>query len=791
MPISVAARRPLAAIWLFACFIMFFGTPTWGQQVSARVADFDIPAQPMAMALVQFGKQAGMQMVSSAQDVAGVSANVVRGHLTLREAVDRLLDGTGLVATFNERDTIVIKPGDERKKGRSALLSNAETEVYKAEAIHVTAQKRDELALDVPISIMALDGKELQRRKLTNIDDLAMAVPDLSVRSDGGFQRQIAIRGISNGYGNSPLIGMYMDEASVTSGLPYFQPDLRTYDLARVEVLRGPQGTLFGEGSVGGTIRFITRDPVLDRFGMTADVAALFTERGAPGQRIESMINVPVIDNQLGLRIAGTFDHEGGWIDQPAANKKDFNGANLADVRIKGLWLPTPELAVHAMALVHRNDTAPARGEDESGNFTQSFNLTTTPAAQDDYNLYNVTLTYDFPAIQVLNTTSYLDQNSAFTSIGSRQPVNLGGPQPVIFDVYTDRATYWSHVLSEELRLTSTGLQPLQWTLGGSYRDSNFDYNIPFAFGVAGPPGSPLPPAFSSHTGTKSKSSAVFGDASYKLGGGLTIGAGVRAYHDSQDDISGQSASFHATNPRIYASYKVSDQINTYASAAKGFRSGGFNAVNGQPNFQPESLWTYELGAKAVLLGGRVGVDAAIFYSDYNDYQALVIVPPTTAFIVNAGKARLKGVDWGITWQFQDYWTLIFNGNYIKSEFYRIDQGAPFVVGDPLEGSPRYRYGLSLQRDFDWSKKPGFVRIDYTKTGPIVFGSEGLHMASYSDTINMLNFNASLQWNGSLSLSVFGQNLLDERGFLDALAVLQQASRPRPRTLGVGFSVAF
>jgi iron complex outermembrane receptor protein len=103
-------------------------------------------------------------------------------------------------------------------------------------------------------------------------------------------------------------------------------------------VLRGPQGTLYGEGSVGGTIRFITKNPVLNHFQMNADVAAMFTEDGTPSQRIESVVNVPLIDNELGLRIASTFEHDGGWINQPGAAQRDYNDQNLADVRVKGLW---------------------------------------------------------------------------------------------------------------------------------------------------------------------------------------------------------------------------------------------------------------------------------------------------------------------------------------------------------------------------------------------------------------------------------------------------------------------
>ena len=165
--------------------------------------------------------------------------------------------------------------------------------------IVVTAQKREERLMDVPISVVALSAEQLEERNIIGLDDLAMAVPGLSINSQGSYNRRLFLRGVANDTGSS-LIGIYLDEADVTSWA-YTQLDLRSYDLERVEVLRGPQGTLYGDGSAGGTIRFITKNPQLDHFSMNADVAALFTENGAPGQRIEAMVNVPLIDNVLGV----------------------------------------------------------------------------------------------------------------------------------------------------------------------------------------------------------------------------------------------------------------------------------------------------------------------------------------------------------------------------------------------------------------------------------------------------------------------------------------------------------
>src|SRR5262249_39680845 len=152
------------------------------------------------------------------------------------------------------------------------------------------------------------------------------------------------------------------------------------YDLERVEVLRGPQGTLYGEGSVGGTVRFITRSPNLTQFGLESDVAALFTQDGSPSERINAVVNLPLIENQLGLRISGTYDREGGWIEQPAAGLKDINGRDIINVRARISWQPSPQLNISAMTIIDRSSGSLDYSDlNTPGTFTQFFNLTNTP----------------------------------------------------------------------------------------------------------------------------------------------------------------------------------------------------------------------------------------------------------------------------------------------------------------------------------------------------------------------------------------------------------------------------
>ncbi len=805
-----------------------------GAVESRETHQFDIKPQPLASALLEFSKQADRQVVGATEVLRAAQTRGVSGDLSISDALGKLLEGTGLQyelvgehsirivgaansAALNGQPTAAVTAA---KSPQSQLrVANAAAEMKEhggqltareasgtsnqasaddgrkgVSEIIVTAQRREERVFDVPISIVAMSGDELQRRRITDIDDLSLVVPSLNIQSSGSYQRRIILRGVSNLAGNqhSSLIGMYLDEASVAAD-PSYQIDLRTYDLERVEVLRGPQGTLYGEGSAGGTIRFITRNPALDRASVNADVDALFTQDGGAGQLIEGAVNVPLITNVLGLRLAGTFDRQDGWVDQPTAGRKDINDKSLADVRVKGLWKPTEQFSANAMVVIHRNDAAPNIGEDAQGNFTQRFNLTTTPEAQDDYDLYGLTLTYDFTDVRVLGASSRIKQDKEVSDYGIRyQATPPGG---LYYDIYYPVFTADNTITTDELRLTSLGSGPWTWTLGGYHRHARFKRTGQQIFGIPGPPGTPLPGASAFISSYLIDSWAAFGDASYRLADRVTIGMGLRYFEDDQKDSTGRSVRSDTLNPRIYAQLRLNDAANIYASAAKGFRSGGFDGV-GQSTYDPESVWTYELGTKMALADGRLSIDAAVFYSDYTNYQSFSLDPATLLDFRtrNAGDATIKGVEGGLAWQPAEHWTLSLSGNYVNAKLDKVSAAfTAHVAGDPLDMVPKYGYTVSAQRDFRWRGLPAFARVDYSEHGRMTYSdrSIGPWYASESAIINMLNCNLRVQWNARFSMELFAQNLLDDRGLTDAFDIEAVSSRSRPRTFGIGLGVAF
>jgi iron complex outermembrane receptor protein len=804
---------------------------------NAATATFEIEPQDLSGALKAFAVQSHREIFFAPELARGRKSQGLKGQFDDLQALNILLKGTGLNFSVTASNAILVRdparknessPGaatssssdnaNSGKEGKNEssqefrmaqvdqsaagpqIVNNQKSEKKEEglSEIVVTAQKREERLIDVPISIVVLTAEELQKRQIVTLEDLPFIVPGLSI-VDTGNNRQIFLRGVSNTIGTS-LVGLYLDEADVTLGGTGVQIDPNVYDLERVEVLRGPQGTLYGEGSAGGTIRFITNKPNLKNFAFDSDVAALFTDGGAPSQRVNAMVNVPLIDSQLGLRIVGTSDHEGGWINQPAADLTNINNRELTNVRVEGLWKPNGQFTASAMAVINRDDRGvDVTDQNSSSNWTQVLDQTTTPREKNNYDLYNLALTVDTSAVRVLSTTTYLRAYDPIFNASSYY-LEPPGPGSPLWYFYTPVQTNDDDALTQELRLNSNGSGPWQWTVGAFYRKYTAYFNAPANyFAQLGPPGTPLSnydnDMYATVYDISYKSWSGFANTSYTLWDRLTVGAGVRYFHDDQvENAPGsptETAQFRSVDPRFFVQYKLAENFNLYSSASKGFRSGGFNGP-GIPTYGPEDIWTYELGTKMTRLESRVDFDTALFWTNYTNFQTSGR-PPGTAFPIlsNVGDARVKGVEWDLTWRPADRWSLSFNGDYLDSRFLKTTEN--YDAGDNLDVVPKYQFTLSGERDFTWSGKHGFARLDYSQQGreTFRFRAIGPWVFYESDVIHTLNYNMGLRWTENLSLNLFAQNLLNEQGFTNPFAAEGGGIRPRPRTVGIGFGVKF
>ncbi len=760
---------------------------------------YQIGEQSLDKALKQYAAQTDVQVVYSTKSVASHAAQAVNGTYTPDQALSLLLNDSGLQYRFSSDDLVVVelKAGSEsfgESEDSKRQMDGKDKERVLEEMI-VTAQKREQSLKDVPISIVAMGGVELDDRNIGDLVELGMSVPGLFVE-DNGASRSIYLRGVGNVAG-VPMVGLYLDEMPITSYLSQGQLDTRIYDLERVEVLRGPQGTLYGAGSMGGTIRLITKNPVLDQFGGKAEVSASYTQGGSPSQKTQGVLNIPLIENELGIRIVGMFENSGGWIDQPAVNQKDINDQNVANLRLKTLWQPSETFSLNSTIVIHRNNAgAQSQSEDDNGNFIQPFEFSTTPSWEDDYNLYNLTLTKDFDGVSIVSSTSYTD--AEVLKIQEGRLFQLLPPPAEPYDVLNLFSKSSQTALNQELRFSSNSDSAWQWSVGTFYRDFETIASGSTLFSLHFP-GDPLPAPSSFVSERNSESWAVFGNTSYNFTEDFEVGVGVRYFKDDRVYFDGavtQEASFDSVNPRFYVNYSVSDDVQLYSSVAKGFRSGGFNAED-QPSYDSDELWTYEVGTKMSAWDGRLDMEVALFYSEYEELQLLGVPPPPAlpvSIITNGGKSVIKGMDLTLNWSATD--TLIFqlNASVADTEVTELSVAdSTYIVGDRIDFVPDYSFTASAIYDFIVADKSGFFRLDYNQRGSTLwtYRALGPHFIGKTPVNNMLNFNISMNLTDRVRFGVFGKNMLNDREYIAPTYLTGFAARNRPRTVGVEVSFDF
>ncbi|MDC0003308.1 TonB-dependent receptor [Porticoccaceae bacterium] len=774
-----------------------------------------VEAQNIEQALRSLANASGKRLLFPYDQVGALKSVTISGRYTLEDALKIILKDTSLSGRLTSDGVILITP-DQKKSDRGSEMNSKKRILastiaffmgaggvsgvvgaedvdskemsWLLEEVIVTAQKREQKLIDVPMSVAALTGEDLENQGVVDLQSLSLAVPGLFVAESGSFQRRISIRGIGNTNGSSSLVGLYLDEAPVAS-LPASQIDLRVYDLERIEVLKGPQGTLYGEGSVGGTIRYITQDPQLDAFGGAINIDGSTTERGDTSHTIKGVVNTPITDT-LGLRLVGQYINSGGWIDQPALGKKDINDYELFNVRGKLLWQPTDDLEIKATAIVHRNDAgADNVGEDEEGNYHQAFDDPSTPEVTDDYDLFNLLVNYELGGLSLMSSTSYLDSDKQITNWGGQ----CCGPIDALFSTLFASDKSSAEVLTQEFRVSSSDAGAWHWSAGLFYKDattSPFDAKD-VRFGTF------LIPGFWQENSFKSW--AIFGETSYELTDKWELGVGLRYFEDDREFQGGRTESvqketFDSVNPKFYLSYQTTEDVHLYANASKGFRSGGFNSLGVEP-YDPENVWSYELGSKLSAMDGRLNTELAFFYSTYEDYQILAVPPGMVlASTFNAGEAELKGLDLSFKFLAAESFELGLTANYTDTEFTKINGTfAPYAKGDPLDLASEYGVSVWSHYTFDWpSNTPGFLRIDYSQRGESHYRNRtngpGYH--GTSDVIKMLN--ARLGWEADAwSAELYALNLLDENGFISPFHIELLSPRPRPRTIGLNIGYRF
>ena len=574
--------------------------------------------------------------------------------------------------------------------------------------IIVTAEKHSESLQKVPLSIVAYTAETLAETGVEDFASLAARIPGVTLNSAGPGQSSYSIRGIASVGGNAPTTGLYIDETPILpsggdGATATIDPDL--FDLARIEVLRGPQGTLYGASSMGGTVRFITNQPNLAKEEGAVKVEGSDTQHGGGNVRLDAMYNMPLIEDRVALRMIGTYKDISGFIDRevgvwapnpnvPAGfsaypvspahrsavihdvnTEKLYSVRSLLKVAVSDAFTITPSVWVQDLQMGAPPDYDIPSG-DSSAPLIQARPFNLSEAYSDRFVLSNLTMTYNLGWGSLLSTTSYMQRRETTPDDETEALEDVFPQGQFVPNVYAPILT--TRELTEELRLA---FNPAGWALSGvagayvnnANRHYYVNYLTPnyaqlFANSYTTSvllPGVPLSDLnYSQHGDYSPKQSAVFTELNYALTDQWKATAGLRwydlqytavRYEDGWSNggptLSAGSAKNTGFNPKAELSYQATEAQLYYLSASKGVRPGGVNTSNlaakgcGQDYgpYQPDSLWNYEVGAKTGWFGGALTVNAAAYYIKWSDVQQGETLPCSYQITENAGSAVVHG----------------------------------------------------------------------------------------------------------------------------------------------------
>jgi len=662
----------------------------------AAVAFFVLLSAP-AMAQPSTGKIIGTIRDANGAPVPGASVTitnqqtkatrVVRSRETgLFEAAD-LAPGVYTVVASPQGFLPVTQP-NQRVEAGATLTVDVTLDVRVAEEITVTAQKRESTVHNTPFSVVADSEEDLHQEGITNMEQLGNNTANVAVQNLGPGQSQISIRGVSSGQiardqpGPKEEVGTYLDESPISFLL--FTPNIDLFDMGRVEVLRGPQGTLFGSGSLSGTVRYISNQPVLGQTQFFGEATGASITGGNQGGDIKVGINAPIGD-RAAVRLAAYYDDFAGYMDavQPDFSvDKNVNTSRRGGVRAAFTLAPTDELSI-TPRLMYQRITSDGWNRNDIYNILANPYTTTRPAVTlgpqqlftqigepmtDDFYLGDLNVSYNFGNMVLTSITSYTYRDILVTrDAGALTSSITGGSIGLPENVYTldsplDDTTV-GQGWTQEVRL-SGGNDKLQWVGGGFYAYSQKHYAQSLLVNgfteLSGVPSQGLRAAedelFYSNLTYKTRQYAFFGEATYQFAPRFSFTAGLRYYNwqDVKDqyfdgifgnDNNGTSLVHTAGDttadgvaPRFIASFKLSDSTNLNAQASKGFRLGGLNdplniplctandlaTFGGFDTFNDETAWNYEIGTKSRVFGGKGYVNVSAFYIDISDLQAVV-----------------------------------------------------------------------------------------------------------------------------------------------------------------------
>jgi iron complex outermembrane receptor protein len=701
--------------------------------------------------------------------------------------------------------------------------------------IIVTAEKRAEPLTNVPMSVTALEGGALDKMQDRDFSDYAAMVPGLSLVSGQPGLTRLTLRG-QNAGGVGSTVAVYLDESPFGSSSALLNGsvltgDFDTWDLQRIEVLRGPQGTLYGANSEGGLLKFVTTAPILGSFSGAAETTGESVEHGGQGGDMRAVVNLPLGD-KVAVRIGGFYQDVPGYIDDPLSGKSDVNEGHKHGGRASVLVAPIDDLSIRLTAATQQSkyegtplvDVNPVTLAPVHGDLTQERFLSEPSSFK--YNNYNATIDWNAGPFSVLSTTSYgiLDSDTVTdaTSVVLIPPSTtlgdfLGAVIAPGLGGYIDNSVDLSK-FTQELRLTSPATDRLAWQVGG-YFTHEIGHLLQHLNAVTIPGGGPsgLPSLEIPVLNSAYKEYAGFANLTYHINSQFDIQAGGRFSKNEQTaeeivtgllvpvpQIFSANSSGHVFTYSVAPQWHVDANTMVYARVASGYRPGGPNALpplappNVPREYGSDKTVNVELGVRSTLLDGRLSVDVAAFHVHWTDIQLLEVV---NNFGVNGngGTAKSQGLEWTVglipVHDLHFTWTGAYTDAYLTAPA----PGVNGQDGDPLPYAPKW--STTLDGEYDWAafaNYKAFVGATWsyvgsrsTDFGSSTSGTAQVDLPSY----HTIEARVGLD-NNHYRVMVYGKNLGNSNGITSysssgAPGLNGDIGVIQPRTIGVTLSAKF
>jgi iron complex outermembrane receptor protein len=849
---GVAVRMTMAAAMLMAVVSLTARagdppvTPHLGRMQT------DIPPLALAEALRAFAQSRHIQIVYVSQELGNRRTEGVHGDLSAEDALSALLEGTNLEFKFLDNQTVAIEPrsgrGDDGAgtadtagkpagpdQGRSPpRAAPGADEANFLQEVLVTASRRTESQLDVPMSLVVISRQTLEEQGVQTFDDFANQIPNLTFNygETGGDinDRAIAIRGIQG----ADTTSVYMDDLPMPISL-----DPRILDLQRIEVLRGPQGTLYGARSMGGTVREITTPPDLTEATGSVHSAGLSIDGGGDGYQLDGTFNLPLVLDRVALRLTPFSGEDPGYINRefpdPVVPDRLTVVKNTAAMKYQGviaslLWKAADNLAIRP-TIMYQSSRANGfpLADYSAGNLTNFRHFDLPESAMDKWLYAGGTVNYSTPYGVITSATSLLDRHSLDVEDVSEYTASSAAFNTPLLPS-TEPTTRLTHSATEEIRFASAWGGPVQF-VGGLYynlTDYTDEYQqiIPQFQAIFGSVN-----AYSQWQPQRDTQRAVYGELTYSLGpqwsatfGGRYTRDDALAWGDESGVATGSltggiSLASRGTDgvftPKYLLKYQPNGNLDVYADIAKGYRPGSgetppppiFCATEYRADgltpadlsyYKPDSLWSYEVGEKLRSTDQRFSLDGSLFWIDWKNIRETIDLACGFFAYINSAAARSRGGE--LEASAAPFKGLMLNGGVGYTDAKIVSEGAIDVppVGSPIEQVAPLTGNFSARYEHPWVENTDLLwRLDYIYTSHSYSTTNSPLMPRLRPAYRLVGIRSGIR-RDSLECAFFIKNLFDVHPNLgDQLSNgAEDPGRPRwetgpPRTYGVDIRARF